>query len=97
MPAGNLPVFSGSLDLTPDVLNAMKKAGTTPNGNYKLRFALWENNKREKDTAPHFKGLVTVPEMMESPQAFASMWDNSNGGGAGSKPASKAVVNDDPF
>lgn len=95
MPAGNAPSFSGSLDLTPDVLNAMKKAGTNANGNYKLRFALWDNDKRDKDTAPHFKGLVTVPEMNDSPKAYASMWNNDGkGGGQG---GSKPVANDDPF
>ena len=92
MPAGNSPAFSGTVDLTPDILNAMKKAGTNANGNYKLRFALWNNDKRDKDTAPHFKGLVTVPEMTESPKAYASMWDNGS-----SSQQSFSGGSDDPF
>lgn len=96
MPSGNLPSFSGSLDLTPDILNAMKKAGATAQGNYKLRFALWTNDKRDKDTAPHFKGLVTIPEMNDGPKAYASMWDNGSGSSAGSG-GSKSFSNDDPF
>lgn len=89
---GNAPIFSGSLDLTPDVLNAMKKAGTSEQGNYKLRFALWENDRRDRDTSPHFKGLVTIPEMKDSPKAYASMWNNGNSSTGG-----KAASNDDPF
>ena len=84
MPAGNLPSFSGSLDLTPDILNAMKKAGTNANGNYKLRFALWNNDKRDKDTAPHFKGQVTVNKMQDSPKAYSSFWQNGSSGGGSS-------------
>ncbi len=89
MPAGNSPSFSGTLDLTPDILNAMKKAGTNPQGNYSLRFALWDNDKRDKDTAPHFKGQVTVNKLENSPKAYASMWDNGN--------KNKQGFSDDPF
>lgn len=89
MPVGESPLFRGSLDLTPDVLNEMKKAGANANGNYKLQVALWTNDHREKDTAPHYKGLVTVPGVNGSPKGYASMWDNGN--------KAKQSFSDDPF
>jgi len=83
MPAGNLPVFSGTVDLTPDILNAAKKVGPNAQGNYSFRVALWNNDKRDKDTAPHFKGQVTVNKMENSPKAYSSFWQNGeNAGGS---------------
>jgi len=88
MPAGESPLFRGSLDLTPDVLNEMKKAGANANGNYKLQVALWTNDRREKDTAPHYKGLVTVPGVNGSPKGYASVWDNRKEGSGSSSGSS---------
>jgi len=86
MPTGNLPVFSGTVDLTPDILNAAKKAGPNDQGNYSFRVALWNNDKREKDTSPHFKGQVTVNKLENSPKAYSSFWKN-DGNGGGSRPS----------
>jgi hypothetical protein len=89
MPSGNLPVFSGTVDLTPDILNAAKKAGPNAQGNYSFRVALWDNDKRDKDTSPHFKGQVTVNKMENSPKAYSSFWKNDgNGAGSGSRSSS---------
>lgn len=84
MPAGNLPAFSGTVDLTPDILNAAKKNGPNAQGNYSFRVALWENGKRDKETSPHFTGQVTVNKMENSPKAYSSMWRNGETVGASS-------------
>ena len=80
MPSGNLPVFSGTVDLTSDILNAAKKQGPNAQGNYSIRVALWNNDKRDKDTSPHFKGQVTVNKMQDSPKAYSSFWRNEEAG-----------------
>jgi len=82
MPTGNLPIFSGTVDLTPDILNAAKKAGPNDQGNYSFRVALWNNDKRDKDTSPHFKGQVTVNKLENSPKAYSSFWKNDGNGGS---------------
>lgn len=89
MPSGNLPVFSGTVDLTPDILNAAKKAGPNAQGNYSFRVALWDNDKRDKDTSPHYKGQVTVNKMENSPKAYSSFWKNDGNGGS-SRPSSSS-------
>ena len=94
MPAGNLPIFSGTVDLTPDILNAAKKAGPNAQGNYSFRVALWDNDKRDKDTSPHFKGQVTVNKLENSPKAYSSFWKNEGNGGGGS---SRSSSSDDLF
>lgn len=94
MPAGNPPVFSGTVDLTPDILNAAKKAGPNAQGNYSFRVALWNNDNRDKATSPHFKGQVTVNKMDNSPKAFSSFWQNEETASFSSK---AAPSNDDLF
>jgi hypothetical protein len=49
------------------------------------------NDKRDKDTAPHFKGQVTVNKMENSPKAYSSFWQNGEAAMASSS------SNDDLF
>lgn len=95
MPAGNLPIFSGTVDLTPDILNAAKKNGPNQQGNYSFRVALWNNDKRDKDTSPHYKGQVTVNKMENSPKGYSSFWQNENG--ASAPAAAAAPASSDSF
>lgn len=97
MPAGNLPVFSGTVDLTPDILNAAKKNGPNQQGNYSFRVALWNNDNRDKETSPHFKGQVTVNKMENSPKGYSSFWQNSEGGASGAPAKAGSSSNDDLF
>lgn len=90
------PIISGTLDLTPDVLNAAKKAGPNQNGNYSFKMAVWNNDKRTKDTSPHFTGSVTVKDMADSPRGYASIWDNRNDT-APAKAVASASSSDDLF
>jgi hypothetical protein len=90
----NRPIISGTLDLTPDVLNAAKKAGPNQNGNYSFKVAVWDNDKRTKDTSPHFTGSVTVKDMEDSPRGYASIWDNREGGNSVTVKTSAASSDD---
>ena len=48
----NRPPITAALDLTSDLLNALKKAGPNERGNYSLDMAVWVNDKRTSDRAP---------------------------------------------
>jgi len=56
----NRPPITAAIDLTSDLLNALKKAGPNDRGNYSLDMAVWPNEKRSSDRAPGFTGSVKV-------------------------------------
>jgi len=74
----NRPPITAAIDLTPEVLNALKKAGPNERGNYSLDMAVWENTKRTSDRAPGFTGTVKVKGGdKESAKGYASVWMNT--------------------
>jgi len=72
----NRPPITGGIDLTPDLLNAIKKAGPNERGNYSLDMAVWPNERRSSDRAPHFTGSIKIKGDMEGPKGYASVWQN---------------------
>jgi hypothetical protein len=42
----NRPPITAAIDLTSDVLNALKAAGPNERGNYSLDMAVWENTRK---------------------------------------------------
>ena len=73
----NRPPITAAIDLTPDVLNALKQAGPNDRGNYSLDMAVWHNQKRSSDRAPQFTGSVKVKGSdREAPKGYASVWQN---------------------
>lgn len=74
------PPITAAIDLTPDVLNALKQAGPNDRGNYSLDMAVWENTKRSSDRAPQYTGSVKVKGQKEGAKGYASVWDNRDAG-----------------
>lgn len=72
----NRPPITAAIDLPPEVLNALKKAGPNDRGNYSLDVAVWENTKRSSDRAPHYTGSVKAKGDKDGPKGYASVWDN---------------------
>lgn len=73
------PPITAAIDLTPDVLNALKQAGPNERGNYSLDMAVWENTKRSSDRAPQYTGSVKLKGQKEGAKGYASVWDNRGG------------------
>lgn len=73
----NRPPITAAIDLTPELLNAMKKAGPNDRGNYSLDMAVWENTKKTSERSPGFTGSVKVKGAdKDSPKGYASVWQN---------------------
>jgi hypothetical protein len=79
----NRPPITAALDLTGDLLNALKKAGPNERGNYSLDMAVWPNEKRTSDRAPGFTGSVKVKGDKDGPKGYASVWQNESSEGSG--------------
>lgn len=74
------PPITAAIDLTVDVLKALKEAGPNDRGNYSLDVAVWPNDRRTSDRAPGFTGSVKVKGQKDGPKAYASLWDNRDAG-----------------
>jgi hypothetical protein len=73
----NRPTFNAILDLTPDLLNALKKAGANERGNYSLEMAVWPNEKMTCENSPNLTGLVKLKgDRSGGPQGYGSVWTN---------------------
>ena len=71
------PTFSAVLDLTSDLLNALKKAGPNERGNYSLEMAVWPNKKITCDRSQGLTGSVKVKgDRGGGPIGYASVWQN---------------------
>ena len=77
----NRPPITAAIDLTPDVLNALKQAGPNERGNYSLDMAVWENTKKTSDRAPGYTGSVKVKGQKDGAKGYASVWVNEDLGG----------------
>lgn len=75
------PPITAAIDLTPDVLNALKQAGPNERGNYSLDMAVWENTKRSSDRAPGYTGSVKLKGQKDGAKGYASVWVNEVTGG----------------
>ncbi|MGV2333164.1 MAG UNVERIFIED_CONTAM: hypothetical protein LVR18_03205 [Planctomycetaceae bacterium] len=75
------PPITAAIDLTPDVLNALKQAGPNERGNYSLDMAVWENTKRTSDRAPGYTGSVKLKGQKDGAKGYASVWVNEATGG----------------
>jgi hypothetical protein len=82
----NRPPITAAIDLTPDVLNALKQAGPNERGNYSLDMAVWENSKKTSDRAPGYTGTVKVKGQKDGAKGFASVWVNEALGGGDDLP-----------
>jgi hypothetical protein len=80
----NRPPITAAIDLTPDLLNALKKAGANDRGNYSLDMAVWPNEKMTSDRSPRFTGSVKIKGDKDGPKGYASVWQNDDGGGSSS-------------
>jgi hypothetical protein len=76
----NRPTITAAIDLTPDLLNALKKAGANDRGNYSLDMAVWPNEKMTSDRSPRFTGSVKIKGDKEGPKGYASVWQNDESG-----------------
>ena len=74
------PPITAAIDLTVDVLKALKEAGPNDRGNYSLDVAVWPNERRTSDRAPGFTGSVKVKGQKDGPKGYASLWDNRDAG-----------------
>ncbi len=74
----NRPPITAAIDLTPDVLNALKQAGPNERGNYSLDMAVWENTKRTSGRAPGYTGSVKVKGQKDGAKGYASVWVNED-------------------
>ena len=73
----NRPPITAAIDLTPEVLNALKQAGPNERGKYSLDMAAWVNTKSTSDRAPGFTGSVKLKgDKGDGPKGFASIWMN---------------------
>ena len=72
------PTFSAVLDLTSDLLNALRKAGPNERGNYSLEMAVWPNKKITCDRSPSLTGSVKVKGDKDGPKGYASVWQNES-------------------
>ena len=71
----NRPPITAAIDLTPEVLNALKQAGPNERGNYSLDMAVWANAKAASDRAPGFTGSVKLKgDKGDGPKGYASVW-----------------------
>lgn len=75
------PPITAAIDLTPDVLNALKQAGPNERGNYSLDMAVWPNTKRSSDRAPGYTGSVKVKGQKDGAKGYSSVWVNEPIGG----------------
>jgi hypothetical protein len=85
------PSFSGTVELTPEVLNKAKQAGPNAQGNYTFEFAVWPNENITNEKAPRFKGNARLKGDRDegAPRGFSALWDNnSRGGSSGSSKGS---------
>ena len=78
----NRPPITAAVDLTPELLNALKAAGPNERGNYSLDLAVWENTKKTSDRAPGFTGSVKLKGQKDGAKGFASVWVNESIGGS---------------
>jgi hypothetical protein len=70
----NRPTFKGTLELTTELLTAMKKAGPNERGHYTLEVAVWPNTRGTSDRSPTHTGPIKVKGQKDSPVAYASLW-----------------------
>jgi len=71
------PSITAAIDLTPELLNALKAAGPNERGKYSLDMAVWKNTKSTSDRAPGFTGSVKLKgDKGDGPKGFASVWTN---------------------
>jgi hypothetical protein len=75
-PVANRPPITAAIDLIPDLLVEMKKAGANERGNYSLDVAVWINERRSSDKAPTHTGSVKVKGQKDGKKGFASVWMN---------------------
>lgn len=68
------PPYSGAIDLTPELLNALKNKGPNDRGNYSLDFACWPARDRKSDRSPTHTGTVKLKGEREGVKAYVSMW-----------------------
>ena len=75
------PPYSGAIDLTPELLNALKAKGPNERGRYSLDFACWEARERRSDNSPTHTGSVKIKGDRDGTQGkgYASMWVNDEG------------------
>jgi hypothetical protein len=74
------PPITAAIDLTVDVLKALKEAGPNERGNYSLDMAVWPNERKTSDRAPGFTGSVKVKGQKDGAKGYASLWDNREAG-----------------
>jgi len=74
------PPITAAIDLTVDVLRALKEAGPNERGNYSLDMAVWPNERKTSDRAPGFTGSVKVKGQKDGAKGYASLWDNRDAG-----------------
>ena len=74
------PPITAAIDLTVDVLKALKEAGPNERGNYSLDMAVWPNERKTSDRAPGFTGSVKVKGQKEGAKGYASVWMNETAG-----------------
>jgi hypothetical protein len=74
------PPITAAIDLTVDVLKALKEAGPNERGNYSLDMAVWPNERKTSDRAPGFTGSVKVKGQKDGAKGYASVWMNEAAG-----------------
>lgn len=78
----NRPVIKGTISLTPEFLNALAKKGKSEHGKYDVDVAMWYDDKRANDRAPHLSGPVSIPGEQDGVKSYGKCWLNVENGSA---------------
>ena len=76
------PVIKGTISLTPEFLNALAKKGKTEHGKYDVDVAMWYDDKRANDRAPHLSGPVSISGEQGGVKSYGKCWLNLEDGTA---------------
>lgn len=74
------PVIKGGFDLTPEFLNALAKKGKNEHGKYRVEVAMWHDEERTNDKAPHLKGPMTIEGEQGGVKSYGKCWLNLEDG-----------------
>ena len=90
------PVIKGTLNLTPEFLNALAKKGKNEHGKYDVDVAMWYDDKRANERAPHLSGPVSIPGEDNGVKSWGKCWLNVENGAPTPAPATATAAADDP-
>jgi hypothetical protein len=86
------PVIKGTFNLTPEFLNALAKKGKNERGKYDVDVAMWYDDKRANERAPHLSGPASIPGDDNGVKSYGKCWLNVENGEPVAAPASSTAA-----